>query len=235
MKVLTETCIGCGTCLVFCPMRAISLADDVAVIDRQLCVECGVCFRAAECPVDALDEEEDLQWPRTIRPILSNPLTEYKETGVTGRGTEEMKTNDVTGRFKLGEVGFAIDVGRPNVGTLVGEIEKIARELAKLGIVFEECNPITALMEDPAQGIMKDEVRNEMLMSGIIEFKVAREKMLPVLETLREVSGKVDTVFTLGVITRVDEKGEIPILPELEQAGWTVRPNGKTNVGLGRM
>lgn len=234
MQILKEQCIGCRSCVVYCPMRAISIQDDIAEIDGQRCVECGVCSRVAGCPTDALFQEETLDWPRSIRSILSNPLTEYVETGVTGRGTEEMKTNDVTDRFKLGEVGFAIDVGRPNIGTTIAEIEKISKVLASLGIVFEKDNPITSLIEDPQKGTMKEEVKNEMLMSGIIEFKVPREMMLLVLSKIKEVSRDLETVFTLGVISKIDEKGEIPILDELIDSGWQVRPNGKTTVGLGR-
>lgn len=233
MKILEERCVGCGTCLVFCPMRAIKIQENKAVIDTEKCVECGVCQRASKCPVDAFYQDE-LEWPRSVRKVLSDPLTEFKATGVTGRGTEEMKTNDVTERFKIGEVGFAIDVGRPNTGTTLIEIEKISTALARLGINFEKDNPITSLMEDPKKGTIKEEVRNEVLMSGIIEFKVPREKMLQVLDVIKQVSTKINTVFTLGVITRVNDDGSIPIFDELIQAGWEVRPNGKTNVGLGR-
>ncbi len=114
MLIDEEKCIACGECLPWCPVGAISL-DDVAVIDLDECAECGNCLRNADCPTDALYQQE-LTWPRTVRSILSDPLTIATESGISGRGTEEMKTNEVTGRFKRGEVGIGIEVGRPVTG-----------------------------------------------------------------------------------------------------------------------
>ncbi|MBA7524227.1 Ion-translocating oxidoreductase complex subunit B [subsurface metagenome] len=233
MKILKERCIGCGRCLVFCPMQAIKIQEDKAIIDTKKCIECGVCHRASKCPVDAFYQDE-LKWPRSIRKTLSDPLTEFKATGVAGRGTEEMKTNDVTERFKWGEVGFAIDVGRPNTGTTLIEIKKITEVLAQLGVDFEKNNPITFLMKDTKIGTIKEDVRNELVMSGIIEFKVPTKKMLQVLDIIKQVSKKINTVFTIGIITRVNDNWNIPIIDELIEAGWKVHPNGKTNLGFGR-
>jgi ferredoxin len=54
--IITEECINCGACEPECPNQAISEADDVYVIDPDLCTEC-VGFHdveqcAAVCPVD---------------------------------------------------------------------------------------------------------------------------------------------------------------------------------------
>lgn len=45
-------CTGCGVCLDICPVEAISLNDDKAVIDEDTCTECGLCVD--ECPNDAI-------------------------------------------------------------------------------------------------------------------------------------------------------------------------------------
>jgi ferredoxin len=45
-------CIGCGDCVARCPFKALSLADDVAVVDGGRCLGCGVCVGA--CPSGAL-------------------------------------------------------------------------------------------------------------------------------------------------------------------------------------
>ena len=52
MKVDTQECTGCGICVDACPVEAISLNDDRAVIDEDECTECGVCVD--ECPNDAI-------------------------------------------------------------------------------------------------------------------------------------------------------------------------------------
>ncbi len=53
---ITKDCINCGACEPQCPNEAISAADDLYVIDPDLCTEC-VGFHDAEacqtaCPVE---------------------------------------------------------------------------------------------------------------------------------------------------------------------------------------
>jgi len=157
MKIDQDLCIGCGQCVPYCPVDAIALEDELAEIDLDECAECGCCLRMASCPVDAIYQQE-LEWPRTVRSILSDPLTVAAESGISGRGTEEMKTNEVTGRFKLGTVGIGIEVGRPVTGTRFYDVEKIAQAVAKLNVEFERVNPTTSLMSDPRTGKFKEDV-----------------------------------------------------------------------------
>jgi len=53
----------------------------------------------------------------------------HKKTDIAGRGTAEMKTNDITGRVKRGG-GVAVELGRPGVGTRFTDVEKVSREIA---------------------------------------------------------------------------------------------------------
>jgi len=43
----------------------------------------------------------------------SIPMVTHESTAVHGRGTEEVKTNDVSHRIKKGEVGLVVEFGRP--------------------------------------------------------------------------------------------------------------------------
>jgi NAD-dependent dihydropyrimidine dehydrogenase PreA subunit len=47
-----DSCDGCGACIDVCPDQAISLIDNIAVIDETLCADCGICEDA--CPQKAI-------------------------------------------------------------------------------------------------------------------------------------------------------------------------------------
>ncbi|NVM30955.1 MAG: 4Fe-4S binding protein [Candidatus Helarchaeota archaeon] len=232
MKIRDDRCIGCGQCVTVCPVQAISIVDEKAVINMDLCVECSTCQRSADCPVNAIKFKR-LKWPRLIRNPFSDVIATHKLTGIPGRGTEEMKTNDVTNRFGLNEIGLSIEVGRPGVGTRLKNVELFTTELSKIGVDYEPNSPVTALFVDD-QGHIKEEIKDEKVLSAIIEFKVTIEKAPLVLQVIKEVEKKVDTVFSVGVVSRVMEDGRIPAMDLLTQNGISVRPNAKVNVGLGR-
>jgi hypothetical protein len=155
-------------------------------------------------------------------------------TGIPGRGTEESKTNDVTGRVGHGEVGFCIDIGRPGVGTSMRDVQKIATALADIEIVFEKNNPCTALMEDWKRGQFSKDVLDERVLSMIAEFTCPLEKAPTIIAKLRKVEPQLDTVFSLGLVSRFDHDGQVEALPMLQKLGVGYRPNAKINVGLGR-
>ena len=227
-------CIGCGSCVPYCPVEAISLFDGKAQVDSGRCVECGTCVRADPCPVDALSMLETFDELREISHYLSDPTTTKKATGVPGRGTEEVKTNDVTGRIARGEVGICIEMGRPGVSTSFKDVEIVAEALAKINLDFEEKNPVTAFIDENTGRLVNDELRETRALSCIIEVKTKIDNVPEVLKALRKIETHIDTVFSLGMICRFDEDGNIPIIPMLESQGIEVRSNSKINVGIGR-
>jgi hypothetical protein len=209
------------------------VGGDVSEVDLDECVECGNCLRSAHCPTDAIYQQE-LVYPRTVRSLMSDVLTIAEESQISGRGTEEMKTNEVTGRFRLGEAGVAIEVGRPCLGTRLRDVERIAQAVARLGVTFEAQNPVTSMMADTSTGKFKEELLNERVLSAIIELGVRLEQLPELFETLREVAEKIETVFSLDLATRIALDGSVPTDHYVEQAALWVARNGKTNVGLGR-
>ncbi len=234
MKIEPEKCSGCKLCTKVCTVGAITMNDEKkAFIDLDQCVECGVCKRMEICPTDAILEEE-LSWPRSIRRQYSDPTGVFVETGVDGRGTEEMKTNEITHRYLPGEVGIVLDIGRPNVGTSFKDVETIASTLTKIGIEFEKGNPVIGLMEDPNIGKFKAEIRNERVLSAILEFKVPISNLLDTLNILDEVGGKIQTVFSVGVISITKDNQAENSRNLMLENNWDVKPNGKVNLGLGR-
>lgn len=238
MKIGKEKCTGCEECHPYCPVEAIATVEwegrQVSEIDQDRCVECGSCFkRSGVCPVDAIFMPA-LEWPRSIRADFSDPNIKHPSTGGKGRGTEEMKTNDLTGRYRRRITGVAIEMGRPGVGTSVRDLEKVAMALARLGVEFEPRNPVAALMADTKTGKFKEEVLRERVLSAIIEFKIETGRLKGVLTAIKEIARQIDTVFSLDLISRVNADGTIPTTAIAIEAGYSPRPNTKTNVGLGR-
>jgi hypothetical protein len=234
-----------------------------ATVDREECVECYACFNGLSqehlnpvmvrtmrrifqwfrlrfdpepdvCPTAAFEPEE-LVWPRVVRRAFSDPRVPHESTGVEGRGTEEVKTNDVSGRVKVGEVGFTIEFGRPGVGVRFHEIQLMSRALAKAGVEFEKRNPVTTLMTSTATGDIREDILNEKIMSAILEIKVPVSRTEDVIRMVHDVEKQIDTVVTLGVGTRCDENGDDNVVgPILERLGYTLH-RAKTNTGLGRV
>lgn len=233
MLINKDLCIGCRQCMIICPVQAIELVNEKAEIDREKCVECSVCYHNSDCPTKAIKPEK-LKWPRIIRNPFSSVVATHKLTGIPGRGTEEMKTNDITERFKQNEIGFSIELGRPGVGTQLGDIEIFTTRLSTIGVSYEKDSPITAIISEN-QGHIDPTLRGERVLSAFIEFKIPEYKLDAILEMIREVEKIIDTVFSVGIITRVNQDNTIPVIDSVERKGFTIQPNAKINIGLGKL
>jgi ferredoxin len=265
MRIDQKKCVACANCVPVCPMGAIYIDPKVnrATINTEACVECGNCLRGMSqehlnpsivrtvrkaakamrlrfepepdvCPTASFYMNE-LEMPRLVRQVFSDPVVEHKSTGIKGRGTEEVKTNDVVPRVGLGEVGYTIEFGRPGVGVYFRDIQEMTRELAQLGAKFEPNNPISHMMSDRVTGDLREDILNEKILSGIVEIKSAVDEAQAILDTVRRVNLRIDTVMAIGISTRCDEDGEDRILaPLLDEWGYTFS-RAKTNMGLGRI
>ena len=233
-----------------------------ATIDRDECVECYTCFNGLSqehlpptivrtvrkvfaamrirfepepdvCPTAAFEPDE-LTWPRVVRRAFSDPRVPHESTGVEGRGTEEVKTNDVTGRVGPGEIGFTIELGRPGVGVRFHDIQEVCRALAAAGVAFEKKNPVTSLMSDVATGSIREDILDEKVLSAIVEIKVPIARAEEIIRLVWDVERRIDTVVTIGAGVRCDDQGDdLVVAPMLERLGYNLA-RAKTNVGLGR-
>jgi ferredoxin len=265
MRINPDKCVACGNCTYVCPMGAIYVDPAIkrATVNLEECVECYACVNGLSqehlnptlvramrrvfqmmrirfdpepdvCPTAAFEPEE-LTWPRVVRRAFSDPRVPHESTGIEGRGTEEVKTNDISGRVKKGEVGFTIELGRPGVGVWMREIQEMAWALARAGVSFEQKNPVTSLMSDVATGTLREDILNEKLMSAIIEVKVPVERTEEIIRIVHDVEKRIDTVVSLGVGVRCDSDGEDRIVaPILARLGYNLE-RAKTNTGLGKI
>ncbi len=264
MRIDPHKCVACGNCLPVCPVGAIHIDPAIgrATVNEDECVECFACFRGMSkehlnpvmvrtirgiaklfrfrfdpepdiCPTDAIVPEE-LTWPRIVRRAFSDPQVPHESTGIHGRGTAEVKTNDVTNRVKEGEAGFVVEFGRPGVGARFRDIQRVTTALAELGVEFEKNNPVSSLMIDSSRGLIREDILNEKILSAIVEIKVRLEQVPIILQKIRELSREVNTVISVGVSTRCDAKGNDSLREVLEREGYPTY-RGKTNLGLGRV
>ena len=252
IKIDQQKCDGCLKCIPYCPVQAIKRKAKKIWIELDLCLECGACLRAEVCATQALYLQE-MHWPRTIRAafsgtnylgyaqVLDKKSTPRREFEIAkhwggGRGTSEMKTNDVMESFKPGEVGIGCELGRPGVSFYFRDLEKVTVKLVENGVQLLPINPVTQLL-NPKTGKIRDEysdIKNERALSAIVEFKLEMEKAIDILRVLQAVSKEIETVFSVNIINRC-ENGTIPFKSMLDKAGIAVAINGKTCIGLGRI
>jgi len=255
-------CIGCSNCVPVCPMGAIYIGDDrLAEIDQEACVECQACYRGMStenlpkqptrflrnllaffklrfqpdpdiCPTGAITRDE-LTWPRTLRRVFSDPLLPHESTGIGGRGTMEVKTNDVTERIKEGEAGFTVEFGRPGIGAYFSDVDRVCRALAGKSVEFQPENPVTVLMSDIKTGEIREDVLNEKVLSCILEFKMDIAKIPEIIKVIEDEVKQLDTVVALGIAIRCDSQGNDTVRSQLEALGYDAW-RAKINMGLGR-
>lgn len=263
MKISRQRCVACGNCIPVCPVGAISIDPHInrAVVQEDTCVECFTCYRGLStehlnptliravrkvlgwarvrfdpepdvCPTAAIEPQE-LTWPRIVRRAFSDPLVPHESTGIHGRGTEEVKTNDVTNRVREGEAGFTIEFGRPTVSARFRDIEVVTQALAEAGVQFEKHNPVTHLMTDPEKGEIRSDIHDEKVLSAIVEIKTKLDQVPEILRVVTEAANEIDTVVSIGVSARCDSQGGNGLEQMLDESGFAYW-RGKTNLGLGR-
>ena len=55
--IRSEDCVACGVCIEECPVGAISMNGEGAVIDERMCIRCGKCHDV--CPQEAVRHDSE--------------------------------------------------------------------------------------------------------------------------------------------------------------------------------
>ncbi|CAL6017116.1 phosphoadenosine_phosphosulfate reductase [Hexamita inflata] len=63
-------CVGCGTCVGYCPSGILKLADNRAVFVDQKCVGCVACFQMCPLTVHVVDQKMKLKNDSLLRSWL---------------------------------------------------------------------------------------------------------------------------------------------------------------------
>jgi len=67
-----EKCTGCGICVEECPIDAISMKNDKAMINMKECIRCGICHGV--CPQEAVRHDSE-----TMPQVIQSNVAQTKE------------------------------------------------------------------------------------------------------------------------------------------------------------
>ena len=81
--IMADECSGCGVCIDRCPVHALALEDDIAVLNEERCIGCGVCVEP--CPTGAIrlskrPEDRIPKIPKTWRELIDRQHAAYQRT-----------------------------------------------------------------------------------------------------------------------------------------------------------
>ena len=78
-SIEASLCVGCEACLDSCPMNAITMKDDIAVVNLDRCIGCGLCVSACASAAIRL-------LPKENQPYIAPGLLEQMQQMAKARG-----------------------------------------------------------------------------------------------------------------------------------------------------
>jgi len=75
-QIAPEICTRCGQCVIWCPVTAITMGNDFAVIDSEKCIGCGECL--AMCRFDAVKYNWGATFEELQKKIVEHAFGVYK-------------------------------------------------------------------------------------------------------------------------------------------------------------
>ncbi len=71
-----ELCSGCGDCVEVCPVDAVTIEDNIALVDKDWCIGCGVCVVQCSTSAAKLESRSDVLPPPDFKQLHERILTE---------------------------------------------------------------------------------------------------------------------------------------------------------------
>ncbi len=70
-----DLCTGCGTCIDRCQMDAISLVEDISIVNQKRCIGCGNCVYVCQDDAIQLKKKENQHIPPMTGTDLYDEIT----------------------------------------------------------------------------------------------------------------------------------------------------------------
>lgn len=124
-------CIGCGACVVECPVEALDLVDGIATVNPEKCTNCGACMKV--CPADALSLPEGVIKPSEAPKAEAgskNELNQPLPDSVKDYAKTEKKAAPVDPGDVWSGVWVVIEYSRGEVAPVSWELLGEGRKLA---------------------------------------------------------------------------------------------------------
>jgi hypothetical protein len=143
-----DKCVGCGTCLGWCPVTAITLTGKRAAIDSKVCIGCGECMFV--CPERAIK----FKWDDSYRAVQEK-IAEYALGVAKPKGK------------KIGYINVLMDIAPqcdcypfsdasivPNIGILAS-LDAVAIDQASIDLINQAPGVPGTLLKDISPGTDK--------------------------------------------------------------------------------
>jgi hypothetical protein len=122
-------------------------------------------------------------------------------------------------RISKDSTAVVVEVGRPGVRTTLADVEKVCTALATAGVSFDPGSGVTGLMVDVGTGKLQPDILDERVMHAMIHYTCPNDHLPAGLRALREVSGRVNTVLSIGFSNLLDAEGIGPAIAICDAAG----------------
>lgn len=136
-KIVAKKCTGCGTCVKWCPQDAITLCEELAVMNTDICIGCGECL--AMCRFDAVK----FDWGATYED-LQKKVVEHA-MGICSLFRDKTLFVNVLTRISkdCDCMGHTFEKIAPDIGILVSR-DPVALDAASLDLVEKQAGKTLA-------------------------------------------------------------------------------------------